>query len=154
MDALGAIPFRPVVLAVLLSQALGGPAQVPEAPCLQNQGPAACQRCHPGEGQERWERHWPRPGAAFCLGCHAAADMARHHPTGVKLSSAPHQPMHLGDGGKVVCGTCHDLSRPRFDHRRWRSESLYDRLFRRKPRYKTYFLAFRNDRGQLCLACH
>jgi hypothetical protein len=80
--------------------------------------------------------------------------MERHHLIDRKLPVAPPAALQLTSQGLNGCSTCHDLGQPRFDQVRWKAESLYDRLFRRQPRYRTYFLVFRNDRGQLCKTCH
>jgi hypothetical protein len=57
-------------------------------------------------------------------------------------------------GDRTGCATCHDLATPRHDQVRWKAESLFDRLFRSQDHYQTYLLVYRNDKGQLCLACH
>ena len=80
--------------------------------------------------------------------------MDRHHPVGVLLESVPDAAVLVTADKKNACFTCHDLSRPRYDSVRWKSASLFDRLFREESRYKTYFLAMRNDQGQLCQTCH
>ena len=89
------------------------------------------------------------------MSCHEKrSDLERHHPVGVSLSMVPNPTLKLTSKGKNACFTCHDLSRPRYDTVRWKSASLFDRLFRKESRYKTYFLLMQNDRGQLCQNCH
>lgn len=116
--------------------------------------PSACVACHKEDGQARWTNQRWRACTPFCLSCHSPADTAQHHPVGKALRKPLTVPLPLGPGEVMACRTCHDLSRAREDSVRWRAESLYGRLFRRQSRHKTYFLVQRNDRGQLCLACH
>ena len=122
--------------------------------CLPATGAAACAACHPADAASRWADHPYRPCTPYCQTCHRQEQMSRHHNVGTALSRVPSTELPLTSGKKVACITCHVLSRPRYDTVRWKAASLYDRMFRSEPRYKTYFLAFRNDQGQLCLACH
>ncbi len=114
---------------------------------------SACAACHK-DASARWESSRYRPCTPYCTSCHKAAEQARHHKVGVSLPEKPDEVLKLEPGMKVACFTCHDLSRPRYDAVRWKSASLFDRMFRAEPRYKTYFLVGRNDEGQLCLSCH
>jgi hypothetical protein len=141
------ILFLGLACALLLT------AQEATAPCIPASVEKSCRSCHPGDGA-RWESRRSRPCSKYCLSCHAPKEMEKHHPVGGKLPATPPPGLLLTGEGTTGCSTCHDLGKPRFDKVRWRSESLYDRLFRRQPRYRTYFLAVRNDRGQLCKACH
>lgn len=80
--------------------------------------------------------------------------MEKHHTIGGKLERTPQPPLRLDARSQLTCCTCHHLGRPRHDRIRWKAESLFDRVFRRQDRHKTYLLVVRNDRGQLCKACH
>jgi hypothetical protein len=122
--------------------------------CLPARGVAACVACHPGDAASRFAEGATRFCSPYCQTCHAKGEMARHHNVGVALAQAPSAVLPLTSGKKTACITCHLLSRPRYDTVRWKAASLYDRMFRGEPRYKTYFLAMRNDQGQLCLSCH
>lgn len=122
--------------------------------CLPAQGAAACASCHPRDAATRWAADPFRPCTPYCLTCHTKDQMDRHHHVGTPLSQPPRAELPLTAARQVACFTCHLLSRPRYDTVRWKAASLYDRMFRSEPRYKTYFLAIRNDQGQLCLACH
>ena len=122
--------------------------------CLPAQGAAACAACHPGDAQARYAASANRPCTSYCRTCHPQAELARHHNVGTALVRAPSAVLPLTLDKKTACFTCHLLSRPRYDTVRWKAASLYDRMFRSEPRYKTYFLAIRNDQGQLCLSCH
>lgn len=123
-------------------------------PCLPLSAEKSCLACHPVDAGARWEGRRSRPCARYCQACHAPKAMESHHPIDRKLPKVPPSPLLLTADGMTGCSTCHDLGQPRFDRTRWRAESLFDRLFRRQARYKTYFLAVRNDRGQLCRTCH
>jgi hypothetical protein len=115
---------------------------------------AACAPCHATDAQSRWETHRNRPCTALCLTCHAKEQMAKHHPVGLTVAKQPRVALRLTQDLRSACFTCHELSNRRFDAVRWKAESLFGRLFRKEARFKTYFLTVRNDRGQLCLACH
>lgn len=129
-------------------------AQDAGAPCLPSSAEKSCQSCHPEDAAQRWGRRRSRPCSRYCLSCHAPKEMQGHHPIGQKLPATPPTELLLSVGGSTGCFTCHDLGKPRYDRMRWKAESLFDRLFRRQLRYKTFFLALRNDRGQLCKTCH
>ena len=122
--------------------------------CLPASGAAACQKCHAGDAAARFTAHHDRPCTPYCLTCHAKAQMAQHHQVGSHLVRTPAAELPLTADRRTACFTCHDLSRPRYDRVRWKAASLFDRTFRNEARYKTYFLAVRNDQGQLCLSCH
>ncbi|MBK7294780.1 MAG: hypothetical protein IPI84_13645 [Holophagaceae bacterium] len=118
------------------------------------QDAAACTACHREAGASLWEAHRWQPCTAFCMTCHAPADMAQHHSVGKPLRRPLSTPLPLAKNQVLACFTCHDLSRPREDALRWKAESLFGRLFRRQARHRTYLLVHRNDRGQLCRICH
>jgi hypothetical protein len=113
-----------------------------------------CLGCHAQDGQARWSSNRWQACTSYCQSCHAPAEMGQHHPVDTVLTKIPSAPLPLSATRRTACFTCHDLSRQRFDRVRWKSESLFGRLFRKQNEYKTYFLTLRNDRGQLCLACH
>lgn len=115
---------------------------------------AACGPCHRDEAPARWSEHRDHACSAYCQTCHLSADMARHHAVGIALEKVPKAHLPLASGRRTACFTCHTLTRPRYDQVRWKAESLFGRLFRRDERQKTYLLVTRNDRGQLCHACH
>ncbi len=138
------------LLATLLATPL---ANIPEPiPCLP--GPQACTPCHAQDLETRWARGRGRPCTSYCQGCHRPSDLKSHHPVALQLRRPPRDPALLAPEGRLGCTTCHDLGRPRRDSVSWRSQSLFDRTFRRKASHPTYYLALRNDRGQLCRACH
>jgi predicted CXXCH cytochrome family protein len=63
-------------------------------------GKPLCQRCHEPSGGRL--RQGP---IELCNGCHAFH--ASNHPLGVAMTR-PSGGLPLGEGGKVVCHTCHD----------------------------------------------
>ncbi|MDD2700922.1 MAG: hypothetical protein PHH36_06745 [Sideroxydans sp.] len=114
---------------------------------------AVCASCHK-DAPQRFGKDPVRSCTPYCMSCHKKTDMDRHHTVGTALPRMPETDMYLTAGKKVVCSTCHDLSRPRYDLVRWKATSLFDRMFHDEDQYKTYFLSMRNDQGQLCLTCH
>lgn len=140
-----------VALAATLALAVAeGPAPDPHA----GRSEAACVRCHAADAPARWAAHGDAPCTPWCLTCHGKPEMDQHHPVGMALRKPPGPAFPLTAEGRMACFTCHLLSRPRYDTVRWKASSLFDRLFRAKPQYRTYYLTERNDQGQLCLACH
>lgn len=115
---------------------------------------AACAGCHKTDAPIRYENSQYRACTPYCMSCHQSDEMSRHHTVGAELTQQPDSAMHLTQDSRIGCATCHDLSRMRYDTVRWKAASLFNRLFRDEGRYQTYFLAMRNDAGQLCLTCH
>jgi hypothetical protein len=115
---------------------------------------AVCVSCHAADASARWESHRSRPCDPYCGTCHAKEEMAKHHPVGNPVTKSPRLSLRLTLDRKSACFTCHDLSNRRYDSVRWKAESLFGRMFRQEKQHRTYYLATRNDRGQLCLACH
>ncbi len=140
-----------LLAALLLAAGLLGSE---EAPCVQGLSVQRCAGCHRDDAPARFERDRLQPCAAFCLTCHPPKEMEKHHTIGKKLERPLRRSLRLDAREQMTCATCHHLGRPRFDTLRWRSESLFDRAFRRQDRHRTYLLAFRNERGQLCKTCH
>jgi hypothetical protein len=139
-----------LVLAAVLVLATGAPDPDPHA----GRSEITCVRCHAADAPARWAAHRDEACTPWCLTCHGKAEMDEHHPVGTVLRKHPGAAFPLTEDGRMACFTCHLLSRPRYDTVRWKASSLFDRLFRSEPRYKTYYLTERNDQGQLCLACH
>ena len=114
---------------------------------------SVCVSCHQ-DALQRWASNQYQPCTPYCISCHKKSEMDRHHSVGTSLPDLPENVLTLTSEKKIACITCHDLSRTRYDRERWKATSLFDRLFHKENRYNTYFLVMRNDRGQLCLACH
>lgn len=112
-----------------------------------------CAECH-AAGDARRSAPLARGGCdAQCISCHAE-DAKRMHPVGAAIPELRVAELHRSSTGRIACRTCHDLSRSASDSVPWRAQSLFDAVFRRQPRYPTYLLAMRNQRGQLCQSCH
>ena len=114
---------------------------------------SVCASCH-NDAQKRWDKSQHRPCTQYCMTCHKATEMGRHHTVGTALPKSPDDDLPLAAEMKMACFTCHNMSRDRYDSVRWKASSLFDKMFRAEKRYKTYFLSQRNDQGQLCLSCH
>lgn len=115
----------------------------------------ACAACHKQDADSRWRSAQATPCTPYCATCHKKEETERHHSVNAELSvESQDVTLHLAQGKLMGCTTCHDLSRPRFDSVRWKAASLFERMFRESPQYKTYFLSMRNETGQLCLVCH
>jgi len=138
---------------LLIGVALLALPSEPALPCLPA-GAAACASCHTKDLPERFPTHQNRPCSAYCLTCHFKTGKEQHHSVGTPLRRKPSDARLITTVDRTSCATCHDLSTPRYDQVRWKAESLFDRVFRSQDHYKTYLLVYRNDQGQLCLACH
>jgi hypothetical protein len=150
--------WQAVVMAFILGLASTSPLLPP--PTIDMPGHAllgsadACVPCHAANATSHWESNRARPCTLFCLTCHKKEEMAKHHPIDNPVTKPPRLDLRLTRDRKSACFTCHDLGVQRHDTVRWKADSLFARLFRKEQQHKTYFLAIRNDRGQLCLACH
>lgn len=114
---------------------------------------SVCAACHADAPQRYADRHH-HPCTQYCMQCHQKAEMDRHHTVGTPLPRDAHEALLLTSKKQIACVTCHNMSQPRHDKVRWKATSLFDRLFHNQSQYPTYFLAMRNDQGQLCLICH
>lgn len=140
-----------VVTATAVAQLGERDARV--APHVAAASRSACTQCHAAD-EPRLSAVGARGACdTQCAQCHAATT-AGHHPVGAAVPELASPALHRSSEGRVACRTCHDLTKAATDSVPWRSQSLYDAVFRRQSRYKTYVLALRNDRGQLCQSCH
>jgi hypothetical protein len=116
---------------------------------------SVCATCHQRqEAEQYFNKRQSSPCTPYCMTCHKSTAMSRHHSVGERLTKMPDEPLLLAAEMKMACFTCHNLTRPRYDSERWKAASLFDRVFRKQKRYKTYFLTLHNEQGQLCLTCH
>ncbi len=113
---------------------------------------SACLKCHNGTALTGSINNTGAACDTLCLECHR--DMDRHHGVGMRPFNRPGANLRLTHNKKIACITCHDLNFHRFDSAPWRSESLFEKIFSRKERYKTYYLIINNSNGQLCKKCH
>jgi hypothetical protein len=125
-------------------------------PLTQSVNPTpVCLTCHKKE--PKWfASNSDKVCTTYCMTCHPKEEMSRHHTVNTPLNKTPDDEIHLvlTVEKKMACITCHEMSRPRYDKVRWKSTSLFDRIFRHEDKYKTYFLTMQNDQGKLCLTCH
>ncbi len=88
----------------------------------------------------------------LCKKCHK--NMDRHHKVGLRLKGKLSSNFKLTEKNKMSCFTCHDLGVKRFSNSSWRAQSLFEKMFRNKSQYKTFYLVMKNNEGQLCKKCH
>lgn len=112
----------------------------------------SCLKCHDAAAAAEIRGRVANPCDAMCATCHSFRE--RHHAVGVPISGRLPSGLVLTKKAANACVTCHDLTRPRFERSPWTSQSLFERVLRRSGENRTYFLAMRNDRGQLCRNCH
>ncbi len=114
------------------------------------QSASYCTKCH--SRNDRKISDQTRPCADFCYTCHQ--NIKNHHAVDVKITEKRPGELRLTDKKRLTCVTCHSPENARFDGSSWKAESLYERTFGAKSRYKTYFLIKQNNDGQLCKTCH
>lgn len=112
----------------------------------------SCLSCHRAEEASAISRRVARPCRTLCASCHEFPD--GHHPVGVTIPRAVPEPLLLTAAGRNTCVTCHDTAQPRVERAQWASTSLFERVARRSGVHRTYYLAMRNEKGQLCRNCH
>lgn len=112
----------------------------------------SCLSCHRADETSDLSGRVTRPCRTLCASCHQFRD--GHHPVGVSIPRAVPAPLLLTKGGTNTCVTCHDTTRPRVDRTPWASTSLFERIAHRSGEHRTYYLAMRNEKGQLCRNCH
>ncbi len=121
--------------------------------------PARCTHCHealPRPGQERPLR-FRKDVVSLCLECHQEKELDAVHPVDIRPGSRVPPDLPLDEHGTMTCATCHDPHAPAEADEPYVAEPIARRLLSvlgGKKRHRTYFLRRRNDRGQLCLACH
>lgn len=114
----------------------------------------SCLKCHAPDDLNQFSvpAHSCDPN---CILCHKTMTSGNHHPVGIKIEST--NTVGLGpitQRQKMMCITCHDLRKSRFGGQPWRSQSLYESIFKKKGKYKTFYLVKKNNKGQLCNMCH
>lgn len=112
----------------------------------------SCLACHPAGEVVTISPRVARPCRTLCASCHGMRD--GHHPVGVRIGRKPSAPLLLTASDTNTCVTCHDTTKPRVDSSPWESQSLFARVAWRSKEHPTRFLAMKNDKGQLCRACH
>lgn len=108
-----------------------------------------CIKCHKNS-------QFPEPAKAcktYCSTCHKENN-TNHHITDVPLKQKRDFPFELTRRNKITCRTCHDLKTGRHASSPWKAVSLYESIFSKKKKHKTYYLILKNDKGQLCKNCH
>ena len=113
---------------------------------------SSCIKCHQNDNLNNMANDPAIACDTSCLECHK--NMEKHHGVGMRPDNRLKANLRLTHKNKIACITCHDLNFNRFDGTAWRSESLFEKIFNRKDRYKTYYLIINNSRGQLCKKCH
>jgi hypothetical protein len=108
-----------------------------------------CRQCHNNEEVASFRGRTARSCSNNCLTCHKS-----HHKINIWLKREPWEVMPLKKDQKITCYTCHNLSQKRFDTTAWKSESLFERFFKKQEMYMTYYLRIKNSEGALCKNCH
>jgi hypothetical protein len=115
-----------------------------------------CIKCHSDKKSARLLLNPALSCDTYCMTCHRTKKEIndKHHAVKVRLNFKPKFAFRLSVNNRIMCITCHDLNGKRYDSISWKSESLYERLFKKKSRFKTFYLVMRNNEGKLCSMCH
>lgn len=137
----------------------------PENPHSYFQQPAQCPRCHLYKGSEPDPGRYSTASVDFCLECHRAEEQNRTHPlkvhagSGMRGMKAPPE-FPLGDGGQIICLTCHSAHGPFVSNVRafpGQRPMMIDAAGG-APSYRTYFLRRSGPAEKvveaLCRGCH
>ena len=144
---LAIVAFCGVCLVPLMSQDSKSPEKIE---CRQDI--AACDLCHQVDAAIAREAGVENACSQYCGTCHK--DKGTHHPIGMALPADKTDGLRLSLNHSVACISCHRINMDRFSDQSWKAESAFDHLFKKQAKYKTYFLAKRNNKGQLCMVCH
>jgi hypothetical protein len=162
-------PLLPVLLflasLLLLSRPAGPAALPPVNPHAYFQKPAQCPRCHLYTDSKLDPDRLSTSSVDFCLECHLAAERGSTHPLKVppagRLREIKISPEYLlGDGGHLVCLTCHTAHGPYVSNVRAFAgqKPVSVDMPGASPYYKTFFLRRSNPAGEgfeaLCSGCH
>jgi len=113
-----------------------------------------CTRCHTSSDIQNKLGDPAITCDIYCLTCHKTITQKNHHPVNIKMTEPVEHDFHYSKFKKIMCVTCHDLHVDRFDSSPWKSQSLFDLTFRKKKKFKTYYLTIQNNKGQMCKTCH
>ena len=115
-----------------------------------------CKECHSDKKSEELIRDPLKSCVTYCKTCHnRIKDITeKHHVVGKRLKFQSKYDFRISGKKKIACYTCHDLGINRYDSSSWKSESFYEKVFKKKAKYKTYYLVMKNNEGQLCTRCH
>ena len=145
----------PVILASLILLSAIALALDPETlkimPFVESK--ETCAKCHSTKDIEEKFEDPAKSCSNNCMSCHKRVT-EKHHKIGVKPNVKVLKDLELTSMRRVTCITCHNLKNKRYDTTAWKAESLFDGMFRRKDKYKTYYLQIKNTDGELCKKCH
>lgn len=111
-----------------------------------------CEQCHSNDEIIAFNDQFAQTCKQYCFSCHKNLD--NHHIIEKKMKGALPKGLHFKEQNRITCRTCHDISIKRFASTSWKSESLFENLFKDKKIHKTYYLTVKNTNGELCKKCH
>ncbi len=170
---LGIVFARTLFLTVVLLAASLLPAGLPShaSPPAPNphehfRQPAQCPNCHVYDGAKMDPGRFITASIDFCLKCHIAEERGRTHPLKVhpggkfREMKVPAE-FRLGDGGHIICLTCHTAHGPFLSAIRAfavQEPEITTGEPDATPYYRTYFLRRSDPAGEgleaLCEGCH
>lgn len=112
----------------------------------------ACNECHTKSNLNIIINRPSEACSPQCFTCHK--DTKKHHPVNIRIHDKLPDNLSLTRKKRITCITCHKLDSKRYDSRSWKSQSMFETVFKKKDQYKTYYLVKNNSDGQLCKTCH
>ncbi len=90
---------------------------------------------------------------SLCRECHLVRDQDVH-PVDIRPEKADSITLPLGEERTITCVTCHDPHSDPYAQVPYTRQNPLERLTGIFKGFRTYFLRFPNDEGQICLNCH
>ncbi len=115
-----------------------------------------CVKCHSDRKSNGYLKEPALSCDTYCMTCHGTMEdiRDRHHVVNVRISFKPKFSFRSSKKKRIMCITCHNLKEKRYDKVSWKAESLFEKVFKGRSRYKTYYLVMKNSNGKLCRKCH
>ncbi|MBN2041447.1 MAG: hypothetical protein JW864_15515 [Spirochaetes bacterium] len=111
-----------------------------------------CKDCHKKTDIHVTVDNPPDACAFLCISCHG--EIGNHHSINIKMNEKLPDSINLTSKKRLTCRTCHNITLKRYGDKSWKAESMFEKIFKSKDKYKTYFLIKNNSNGQLCKTCH
>ena len=114
--------------------------------------PGKCTTCH---AQVPVTPNTPlvKDAVSLCWECHFAR-VQDVHPVDIRPEKADSIPLPLDEEKTITCVTCHNPHSSPYADVPYTRQNPLGRLKGMLEGYRTYFLRFPNDEGQICLNCH
>lgn len=114
--------------------------------------PGKCRTCHTGEPVTA-SAPLVKDVVSLCWDCHFER-VQEVHPVDIRPENAGSIGLPLDIEQTITCVTCHDPHSPPYAAIPYTRQNPLGRLSGIFKGFRTYFLRFPNDQGQICFTCH